>query len=54
LKDNVPLLYILYEVDQPYPERLDAWLARQDGIADTISSQKFGGVTIERRLRKQQ
>jgi len=47
-------LYTLYEVDQPYPERLDAWLARQDRIADTIEAKKFGGVSVERRLRKNQ
>jgi 4-amino-4-deoxy-L-arabinose transferase-like glycosyltransferase len=54
LAENVPLLYVLYEVDPPHPERLDAWLARQDKIAETIYSQKFGGIVVERRLRKNQ
>ncbi len=50
--ENVPLLYTLYEVDLEHPFFLDAWLARQDEIAETVKSQKFGGVTVERRLRK--
>ncbi|MCJ7829635.1 glycosyltransferase family 39 protein [Patescibacteria group bacterium] len=50
--ENVPLLYTLYEVDLEHPFFLDAWLARQDKIADTISVQKYGGVSVERRLRK--
>ncbi len=49
--EKVPLLYTLYEVDQEHPFFLDAWLARQDKIAATIKVQKFGGVTVERRLR---
>jgi len=54
LTENIPLLYTLYEVDQSHPFFLDNWLARQDRIAQTISSQKFGGITVERRLRKNQ
>jgi hypothetical protein len=54
LSENVPLLYTLYEVDPEHPFFLDAWLARQDKIAETISTQKFGGITVERRLRKKQ
>jgi len=53
-KENVPLLYILYEVDQYHPFFLDNWLARQDKIAETIEVKKFGGITVERRLRKNQ
>jgi len=51
LEENVKLLYILYEIDPPYPQRLDAWLARQDTIGKTIKLEKFGGITVERRLR---
>ncbi|OGY09730.1 MAG: hypothetical protein A2782_02735 [Candidatus Blackburnbacteria bacterium RIFCSPHIGHO2_01_FULL_43_15b] len=45
------LLYTLYEVDPPHPERLDAWLARQEGIGKVEKSARFGGITVERRLR---
>jgi 4-amino-4-deoxy-L-arabinose transferase-like glycosyltransferase len=51
LSENVPLLFVLYETDEPHPERLDAWLAGQDKIADTVLTQKFGGITVERRSR---
>jgi len=45
-------LYTLYEIDPPHPERLDAWLARQDGIGKVEETVKFGGITVERRERK--
>ncbi len=51
LDEQIPLLYTLYEVDPPHPERLDAWLARQKGIGVVDESAKFGGITIERRHR---
>lgn len=51
LDEQVPLLYTLYEVDPPHPERLDAWLARQRGIGKVEKSIKFGGITVERRVR---
>lgn len=51
LDRQVPLLYTLYEVDPPHPERLDAWLLRQKGIGIIDKSEKFGGITIERRHR---
>lgn len=51
LDSQVPLLYTLYEVDPPHPERLDAWLARQEGIGKVEESIKFGGITAERRVR---
>lgn len=50
--ENAPLLYTLSEVDSSHPERLNTWLVRQNGIADKIKSQSFGGITVERRLRK--
>jgi hypothetical protein len=45
------LLYTLYEEDPPHPERLEAWLARQKGIGVVIYQQKFGGITVQRRVR---
>ncbi len=53
-KEETPLLYVLYEVDSSHPYRLDAWLVEQDKIAETIKSEKFGGITVERRIRKNQ
>lgn len=51
LDQQVPLLYTLYEVDPPHPERLEAWLDRQKGIGVVEESARFGGITIERRQR---
>ncbi len=52
VEDKVPLLYTLFEVDPPHPERLEAWLDRQRGIAKIEKTARFGGITIERRIRK--
>jgi hypothetical protein len=49
--DQIPLLYTLYEVDPPHPERLEAWLERQKGIGKVIEEVKFGGVIVQRRTR---
>lgn len=51
VETQVPLLYTLYEVDPSHPERLEAWLARQEGIGEVIDKEKFGGITVERRDR---
>ncbi len=48
---RISLLYTLYEQDPPYPERLEAWLARQKGIGKVEESARFGGITVERRTR---
>lgn len=48
---QIPLLYTLYEVDPPHPERLQAWLNRQKGIGKVEASASFGGITVERRSR---
>lgn len=44
-------LYTVYEVDPPHPERLAAWLVRQQGIAQVQQETRFGGVTVQRRVR---
>lgn len=49
---NSPLLYTIYEVDPPHPERLEAWLSRQEGIGIVQEKIRFGGITVERRVRK--
>lgn len=51
VSEQVDLLYTLYEVDPPHPERLQAWLARQQGIGIVEKSDRFGGITVERRKR---
>lgn len=50
-EEQVPLLYTLYEVDPPHPERLDAWLARQVKIGKVEKEVMFGGITVQRRYR---
>lgn len=50
---NIQLLYLLYEHDPDHQERLDAWMARQKGIAKSQEIKKFGAITVERRLRIQ-
>lgn len=51
LSQNVLLLYTLYEVDPPHPERLEAFLERQKGVGVVEETARFGGVTVERRHR---
>lgn len=51
LDRQVPLLYTLYEVDPPHPERLEVWLARQKGIGVVEKETSFGGITVQRRHR---
>jgi len=48
---QINLLYTLYEVDPPHPERLDAWLERQSGIGEVQEKEVLGGITVERRER---
>jgi 4-amino-4-deoxy-L-arabinose transferase-like glycosyltransferase len=48
---QISLLYTLYEVDPPHPERLQAWLDRQAGIGKVIKEQTFGGITVQERER---
>ncbi|OGM25919.1 hypothetical protein A3D00_00895 [Candidatus Woesebacteria bacterium RIFCSPHIGHO2_02_FULL_38_9] len=49
--ERVSLLYTLYEADPPHPERLKSWLARQKGIGKIEKEAKFGGITVQRRVR---
>lgn len=48
----LPLLYTLYEVDPPHPERLEAWQERQDGIGQIKQTVQFGGIYVNKRVRK--
>lgn len=45
------LLYTIWEVDPPHPERLNAWLERQSRIGKIKKRVRFGGIGIERRER---
>lgn len=51
VEEQVPLLYTLYEVDPPNPERLEAWLSRQEGTAKVEGEARFGGILVQRRKR---
>lgn len=51
LDRQVPLLYTVFEVDNPHPERLEVWLARQAGIGKVLEETRFGGITVQRRER---
>jgi 4-amino-4-deoxy-L-arabinose transferase-like glycosyltransferase len=51
VEEQVNLLYTLYEVDPPHPERLEAWLERQKGIGKVEKEAIFGGITVQRRSR---
>lgn len=49
--NNVEILYTLYEVDPPHPERLEAWIERQKGLGIVEEEADFGGITVQRRKR---
>ncbi len=51
VEDQRSLLYTIYEVDPPHPERLSAWMKRQEGIGRIVYEAKFGGITVQRRER---
>ncbi len=53
VEDQVPLLYTIYELDPPNPQRLDIWLARQETIGKVEEEFGFGGITAQRRKRLQ-
>ena len=48
---TVPLLYTLSEVDINAPYRLSKWFVRQNSIGKVNESKRFGGITVERRIR---
>jgi hypothetical protein len=50
-EEQIELLYTLYEVDPPNPDRLEAWMARQKGIGRVEDTYRNGGITVERRTR---
>ena len=50
-ESQISLLYTLYEVDPPHPERLKAWLDRQKEIGKVVKEETFGGITVQERER---
>ena len=50
-KESVPLLYTISEVDPPHPERLETWQTRQKGIGKIETEVRYGGITVQRRIR---
>lgn len=48
---QVETLFTLYESDTEHPERLNAWMERQKGIGQILKTEKFGGITVEERIR---
>ena len=51
LENQVSLLYTLWEVDPPHPERLEAWLIRQETIGKVEKEEKYGGIVVQQRKR---
>jgi hypothetical protein len=45
------VVYVLYEVDPPHPDRLSNWLGRYLGTSNVEEEVKFGGITVQRRKR---
>lgn len=46
------VVYTIYEVDPSHEDRLESWLAQQDNIAIKDDMINLGGITAERRIRK--
>ena len=51
VSEQIPLLYTLYEVDPPHPERLEVWQARQETIGKVEYEKIYGGIHVQRRKR---
>ncbi|MDP3994319.1 MAG: glycosyltransferase family 39 protein [bacterium] len=49
--ENVKNLYTLYEKDSTNPDRLQAWMDRQDGIGKVFKETSFGGIVVQKRER---
>lgn len=50
--DNLePLLYTFHEIDPEHPDRINAWMSRQETIGSVQEEVSFGAISIERRNR---
>jgi 4-amino-4-deoxy-L-arabinose transferase-like glycosyltransferase len=50
-EDRKELLYILYEVDPPHPERLETWLSKYEENTVIEEEVQYGGIYVQRRMR---
>lgn len=50
-EDSYKLLYTIEEYDQEYPTRVDSWMTRQEKIGKVEKEARFGGITVQRRIR---
>ena len=50
-ENRVDILYTLYEIDTPHPERLNSWLDRQSTIGNIEKEEIFGGIVVQKRYR---
>jgi len=48
---QLPIVYVLYELDPPHPERLSAWLTKYESSTIVEKEARFGGITVQRRKR---
>ena len=51
VEEQVPTLFTLYELDPPSPERLEAWLTRQETYGTIEKEVSFGAITVQKRVR---
>ncbi len=51
---STQIVYILYEVDPPHPERLTNWLAKYTNTTIVLDEMSFGGITVQKRQRLMQ
>jgi 4-amino-4-deoxy-L-arabinose transferase-like glycosyltransferase len=51
VEDRRGLIYILYEVDPPHPERLENWLAKYEDNTIIEAEERYGGIFVQRRQR---
>lgn len=45
------IVYVLYEVDPPHPERLANWLTKYRDTSKILKEVQFGGITVQKRER---
>lgn len=49
--ERTAIVYTLIEVDPPHPERLTAWLEKYKSTTIVDRQVRFGGITVQRRIR---
>lgn len=51
IKSPANILYTLYEVDPPHPERLSIWLSKYEKTTIVVEEDVFGGIHVQKRIR---